>query len=177
MRTGYSGAQADGKDLCVGWNESFLVDTQGKARLRARARNGRVRIIMKKFAIIVPVGLAISSLLGCAPQASVVRMGAPRPERDEHCDLTVIDTMDMTKLADYEQVGVINVSNAEKGKSALDPDMRALVRPRACALGGDAISVLASGDVTNQSGLHTTAYGGYIVWAKKSTKPATPQQF
>lgn len=116
-------------------------------------------------------------LTGCGPQAQDARMGTTRPPREAQCELTVIDAMDTANFAKYEQVGIVRVSNAEQGKGPLDPEMRALVRPRACALGGEAISVLASGDATSRNGLRTTAFSGYIVWAAKSAKPATPQKF
>ncbi len=117
------------------------------------------------------------ALVGCGAQASDARVGTPRPPREAQCDLTVIDAMDTANFAKYEQVGIVRVSNAEQGKGPLDPEMRALVRPRACALGGEAISVLASGDAASRNGLRTTAYGGYIVWARKSARPASPQKF
>ena len=117
------------------------------------------------------------ALVGCAPQASDARMGTPRPPREAQCELTVIDAMDTANFTKYEQVGIVRVSNAERGKGPLDPEMRALVRPRACALGGDAISVLASGDATSRNGLRTTAFSGYVVWAMKSAKAAKPQKF
>lgn len=132
---------------------------------------------MRNHYVAAAAALSLCSLFACAPQASDARMGTSRPAKDPSCDLTVIDAMDTANFAKYEQVGIVRVSNEEAGTDPMDPKIRAIVRPRACALGGDAISVLASGDARNARSFRTTAFGGYIVWAKKSDKPATPQKF
>ena len=127
------------------------------------------------FASLAFCGL--STIAACSAQVSGARMGTPRPPRDANCDLTVINAQDTANFAKYEQIGILQVSNAEAGKSALDPEIRAKVRPKACALGGDAISVLASGDVQSEGSFRKTSFGGYVVWAKKSDHPAAPQKF
>jgi hypothetical protein len=114
---------------------------------------------------------AAALLAACGAQVSDARIGTPRPARDANCDLDVVSATDMATMAKYEQVGIVRLSNAEQGTDPLDPEVRALVRPRACALGGEAISVLASGDAVSRNGLRETAYAGYVVWAKKT--PAT----
>jgi hypothetical protein len=55
--------------------------------------------------------------------------------------------------------------------------VRLIVRPRACALGGEAISIMASGDAVSPTGLRTTAYVAYIVWAKRQSSVQAPQNF
>jgi hypothetical protein len=52
--------------------------------------------------------------------------------------------------------------------------VRDVVRPRACALGGEAISVLGSGDMMR--GLNQQATASYIVWAKRGAG-STPLKF
>jgi hypothetical protein len=82
--------------------------------------------------------LAALGLLACAPQLDDMRMGVARPPRAPDCSLDVVSPMEMATLQKYEQVGVIRLSNEEAGTDAMSPQARALVRPRACALGGDA---------------------------------------
>ena len=132
---------------------------------------------MRNLYFATAAALSLLAVVGCTPQVSDARMGTSRPAKDPNCDLTVIDAMDTSNFAKYEQVGIVRVSNEEAGTDPMDPKVRAIVRPRACALGGDAISVLASGDARNARSFRTTAFGGYVVWAKKSDKPQAPQKF
>jgi len=126
---------------------------------------------------LLPAALAaVASIAACAPQLVDVRMGVPRAARAPDCDLTVVSATDMATLAKYDQIGVVNLSNAEAGTDPLAPEVRAIVRPRACAMGGEAISVMASGDITARQSFRTTAYAAYLVWARKSAAGA-PQKF
>jgi len=116
------------------------------------------------------------ALPACGTQASDTRIGTPHDAREAHCDLTVINGTDTSNFAKYEQIGVVRISNAPAGTGPLDPQVRELVRPRACALGGEAISVMGSGDVS-PNGFTDSSYAAYVVWAKKGAKSATPQKF
>jgi hypothetical protein len=105
-----------------------------------------------------------------------MRVGVPRPARAPDCSLDVVAAADLATLARYEQVGVVVLSNAEAGTDPLAPEVRAIVRPRACAMGGEAISIMGSGDVTGPRSFRTTAYASYLVWAKKAA-PGAAQKF
>jgi hypothetical protein len=76
---------------------------------------------------------------------------------------------------EYEQIGVVSIG-ADEGTNALSEEIRQLVRPRACGMGGEVISLLASGT--------GSTYGGYAqqdivftVWARRAAQPAAPQRF
>jgi hypothetical protein len=124
--------------------------------------------------LLLPV-LAFTA--GCSPQESDARIGSPRPPRADACDLVVVNAMSPTTFNSYEQVGVVRLSNVPAGTDPMDPSVRAIVRPRACALGGEAISVMASGDAVSRNGLRTTAYAAYVVWAKKRALSKGPEKF
>jgi hypothetical protein len=116
-------------------------------------------------------------LAGCSAEAADARIGTPRPPRDAACALEIVNATDPATFATYEQVGVVRVGNATAGTDPLDPSMRDLVRPRACALGGEAISVMASGDARARRSFRETAYAAYVVWAKKRAPGTPPQRF
>jgi hypothetical protein len=123
--------------------------------------------------------LAISFLLvlsACGPETSDTRIGTPRAPREAQCDLKVINGNDTSNFAKFEQVGVVQLANAPAGTAPFDPKVRDMVRPRACALGGEAISVLGSGDVS-ANGFTDSAYATYIVWAKKHQVSSAPEKF
>lgn len=121
-------------------------------------------------------GLAACVSLSCSTQATDTRIGTPHEAREAQCDLTVINGTDTANFAKYEQIGLVRISNAPAGSGPFDPQVRELVRPRACALGGEAISVMGSGDVST-NGFTDTSYASYIVWAKKGVKSGAPQKF
>jgi hypothetical protein len=120
--------------------------------------------------------LSVASAAACSAQATDSRFGAPRPAREPTCNLEIIDATASSTFAGYDQVGVVRIGNAPAGTDPLDPSLRDMVRPRACALGGEAISVLTSGDARVRSGFRDTAFAAYVVWAKKRAA-ATPQRF
>ena len=132
---------------------------------------------MTRLPLCALVGPATALLLACAPQLSDMRMGTPRPARVPDCELDIVAPTELATLNKYEQVGVVRLGNAVRGTDPLAPEVKAIVRPRACALGGEAISVMGSGDITSRNGLNTTAYAMYLVWAKKPVEPATPRKF
>lgn len=121
------------------------------------------------------LALIILSSVACGAQTSDARIGTPRAPRAENCELTVINGSDTSNFGKWEQVGVVRLSNAPAGTSPLDPTVRAMVRPRACSLGGEAISVMGSGDAA--AGFSESAYAAYVVWAKKRDVSTAPEQF
>jgi hypothetical protein len=125
------------------------------------------------FALVVFAGA-----FACAPTVQGMRMGATRPPRPPDCSLDIVSATDFATIQKYEQVGVVVLSNEEAGTDPMSPQARAIVRPRACALGGEAISLMGSGNVKNPtSPLPTTAFGSYVVWAKRAAPGSAPQKF
>jgi hypothetical protein len=123
---------------------------------------------------IAAIVLSSLAFMACSDISSV-RVGVPRSARGDTCDLDVISS-DMSTFAQYEQVGIVTLSNAS-GTDPMSPEARALVRPRACALGGEAIAVMSSAGLKNGFGMTVGSLRSYTVWAKRTTGPATPQKF
>jgi hypothetical protein len=122
----------------------------------------------------VGVALAVSA---CAPQVDDMRMGVSRSPREPTCTLDVVNATDVGTITKYDQVGMVRLSREEAGTDPMAPAAREIVRPRACAMGGEAISIVMSGDVMNRTGIGSTAFAAYIVWAKKPAAGAAPQKF
>jgi hypothetical protein len=115
-------------------------------------------------------------LSSCVPQVTGMRMGVPRAAREPGCSLDVVAPTDMKTLMKYEQIGLLRVSNVEAGTDPMAPNLRDLIRPEACALGGEAISVMGSGNVITPVAT-TSAYASYIVWGRRMAASAAPQKF
>jgi hypothetical protein len=84
----------------------------------------------------------------CGPNVSEMRLVAATP-RAADCDLNFLQvTMaDVAPGGKYEILGHVTLS--EQGvQDPLKEEYRAVVRPRACAMGGEAVAILASGTAT-----------------------------
>jgi hypothetical protein len=128
---------------------------------------------MKMGWAIVVLGVA----LGCGPRVSEVRT-ASYPPREENCRLEFVK-VDMADVSSqggtWEMIGQIVL----QGLGEQDPfaeEARAIVRPRACAMGGEAVGIL----------LHATSHGvlsstgtaiNYGVLRKRGGPPPEPQTF
>lgn len=119
------------------------------------------------------LALVFSLSIAACVQTTDARIGTPHAARPDDCQLRVIDQNDTSNFAVYEQVGVVRVQNAPAGTSPLDPSIRSIVRPRACRLGGEAVSILASGDA--YAGFSKQGYASYVVWARKTASAANTQ--
>ncbi len=112
-------------------------------------------------------------------QAHSVRMGTPREALAEDCHLELIsvnpsDFMPGGKLSNYEQIGFVQITDAPKGISPLDPKMKELARRNACHLGGELISIAPSGNI--ESANSVSGFATYVVYAKKRTNDS-PESF
>jgi hypothetical protein len=121
------------------------------------------------------LGLCLGAA-ACAPVINDMRMGTPRAPREPTCSLDIVPPTDLATIQKYEQVGIVHLSHEEAGTDPMAPSARELVRPRACAMGGEAISIMASGNILSPA-LTTSAFGAYLVWAKKPSPSAAPQKF
>jgi hypothetical protein len=118
---------------------------------------------------------------GCAmPETKVTKLGTPRSPRGTSCELTLVSQSDTWPggkyYAEYEMVGIVEVyvesTNAEPG----DPEVKSEVKPRACALGGELLALIASSGLHNRFGKPIPGRTfQFQVLAKKST--AAPQTY
>jgi hypothetical protein len=97
-------------------------------------------------------------MLGCATSNEDVRLGDPRPARDAKCEITWV-SIDDSPATGRDQVAFVHLAGVTT--NPLDATARELVRRRACALGGDAASLVSS----------TSDHGVYLVWATRHDKP------
>jgi hypothetical protein len=139
--------------------------------------------VIAKLAKLVPVLCLSLPLAGCfGPAIGEVRR-VMRPSKPLDCPLEIVDVRpeDMMPGARFgaggelEMIGMITIG-ADQGSDAMSEPIRSLVRPRACGMGGDIVSLLASGTGANRRG-----YGqqniAFTVWAKRSAEPSTPKPF
>lgn len=112
-------------------------------------------------------------LAGCGPSVSEVRQ-ASAPPRPENCDLELLQLKmeDLTPgSGTYEMLGSVILQ--ETGiQDPMQPKYRDIVRPRACAMGGEGITILMS---SSSAG----AFGGgsgtvYSVVRKRPAEGAAP---
>ena len=125
---------------------------------------------------------ATSFILSCGPAVGVTQT-VIRPAKSENCklDLVSVTSTEMQPGAafgpngTYEMIGVISIG-AKEGTDPMSEEIRSLVRPRACSIGGDVVTLLASGTGGNRRGFAQQNIV-YTVWATRSEEGAAPTPF
>lgn len=126
---------------------------------------------------------AVVALGGCGAAVGEVRTGVPHAARPPSCALTfeTVTPADMQPGArfgaggEFEQVGMVSLGTTQ-GTDPMSEAVRQEVRPRACGMGGEAISLMMSGDGANRRGYAQTNIV-FLVWAHPQQRPTTPQAF
>jgi hypothetical protein len=128
--------------------------------------------------------LLIVLLAACgAPAVGETRMGLRHTGRPANCSLQLVSIQagDMAPGARFgsggelEMVGMVTIG-ADAGTDPFSEPMKQIVRPRACAMGGEVVSLLASGSDSNAYGRPQQSIA-YTVWARRATAPTGPQAF
>src|SRR5580698_7904740 len=93
------------------------------------------------------IGWGVLALLAsaCGPGVGEMRM-AYAPPREPACSLDFLqfDMRDLAPGGKYQVLG--HVTLAQEGvQDPLQPQYREIVHPRACAMGGEAVGILATG--------------------------------
>lgn len=130
---------------------------------------------MHKTLSIAWGGVAAWAAVGCGPSISEMRT-VNAPARDPNCSLEFIKA-NMTELSSgtgqWELLGQI-VLQEEGVQDPFAERYRAIVRPRACAMGGEAVAIVMS---ATSEGLTTsgsaTSYGVLRKRTDQSAKPTT----
>lgn len=121
--------------------------------------------------------VVLISLLGvlsaCGPVVGSARVGAGAPPRPADCSLELVE--ELLAGADYEQVGTVTVARAPEEARSTDASMLLLIKPEACALGGERVTVMNSGTAMDSMAV-TSSYHRYLVWKKKGPS-AEPKKF
>ena len=122
--------------------------------------------------------LSVVALLACAcgPAINETRVQS-YPSRGETCELEFIK-LDMNDLSSpqgtWEVVGYVTVGD----RGMLDPfseDNRAIVRPRACGMGGEGVAIMLNSSTT--TALQTGSSVSYAVLRHRTTESAAPKKF
>jgi hypothetical protein len=100
----------------------------------------------------------------------VVRIGAPNRPLPPDCklELVVVAAENIAPNGrlgaegEYEMIGAVTIG-AHEGTDAMSEEIRSLVRPRACEMGGGEVSLLASGTDANAYG-HSQQSIVFQVW-------------
>ena len=125
---------------------------------------------------------SLLSVAACGPhlQVQTMRAGGFAPAKPANCPLELhTEAMDGTMMSTYDPVGFVHITGADDGEPPNSPRLLALLKPQACALGGDIVTVGLSANVTypgtvqKDDSMHT-----YFVMRKKSAAgAATTQSF
>ncbi len=115
------------------------------------------------------------SLLGCGPNVSEVRT-ANYPPNPENCSLEFIqaDTQVMSGTGPWEVIGQI-VLQEEGVRDPFAEKYRAIVRPRACGMGGEAVAIVMN--ATSETPISSGTTVSYGVLRKRVQGAAPPQKF
>ena len=130
---------------------------------------------MRKILFVLSL-LALGT--GCGPAISEMRLIAA-PAREPACSLEFLSlTMEQVSPGGTHEI-VGHVVLSETGvQDPFQPKYRDIVRPRACAMGGEAVTVLNS--VTSSSGMGSGSTTDYAIVRKRgapSAAPALPPKF
>lgn len=118
--------------------------------------------------------LTLLGLTGCEPAVSTVRTGSVAPSRPLDCPLELIDAPPSGGIPPgLELLGFVRVGHDE-GRAPNDPEVLKMVKPEACKLGGEEVSVGMSANYTN--GYRSGSTHSFMVWRHK-VAAAGPQKF
>ncbi len=115
-------------------------------------------------------------LSACGPRISELRL-APSPPRGAGCPLEFVklDMMDLSSQTGvWQLVGNVFIGDA----GLLDPfsdENKALVRPRACAMGGEGVTIMAS--ASNERLISSASTVNYGILRHRSSAPEPPKAF
>lgn len=105
-----------------------------------------------KHSTPVVLALALSGAAACGPKENISDFRTmPAPPREANCKLDMVQ-VDITSIDFNRQWDVLGfVMLADRGgQDPFSEDNKALVRPRACAMGGSSVAISISGTNTNR---------------------------
>ena len=136
----------------------WTAPTSGKVRDEFVSPMGRTRVRVADTERVRGFALGPALAIGCAtrfPETKVTTMGTPRPPHPDGCDLTLITQSDSWpggKYDSYESVAIVSVYSPSSNAQPGDEDVKAKVKPRACAVGGELIALISSTGLHNRYG-------------------------
>jgi hypothetical protein len=129
---------------------------------------------MRRTKLLLSVCL-VGGLAACGPVVMESRMKSA-PPRAEDCALELVeaDMMELSPLGTkWDYLGTVSVSKV----GSIDPTdarIRALIRPKACGLGGTAVALLQS---MNAAGMMGSGSGLSFAVLRPKSAPSTSSRF
>jgi len=119
--------------------------------------------------------LSLSLAAACGPNVSEVRT-VNYPPREQNCSLEFVklDNQTMSGQGPWEVIGQVVLG--EHGKQ--DPfaeEYKAIVRPRACKMGGEAVAIMLN--ATSETFMSSGTTISYAVLRKRTAQADAPKQF
>ena len=125
--------------------------------------------------------LLLVLVVSCAssPKAQTMRTGGVFPAKPADCPLELNSAaLDSTTTTLFDMVGFIQITDADANEPPNSPRLLALLKPQACALGGDVVHVGMSANYTYPGTLHgDDSQHIYMVLRKKGDAAPTVQKF
>lgn len=135
---------------------------------------------MRTIQVLVVMATAVSTG-GCGPSLNVstMRAGGMHPAKPANCPLELhTEAMDGQMMTAYEPVGFVVVSGANDGEPPNAPRLLELIKPQACTLGGDIVTIGMSANMTYPGTMHgDDSQHTYMVLRKKVVGESTTQKF
>jgi hypothetical protein len=117
-------------------------------------------------------------LPACVEMVSVSRMKMA-PPREPHCPLKLVET-DMTDLSPlgtrWDLLGIVSIG-ANHGVDPVSEKAREMIRPKACELGGTAVSLVQSVSSRASIGMGTSGAVQFAVLRSKMSSSTAPSDF
>ena len=113
-----------------------------------------------------------------SPHVSTMRTGGLFPARPADCTLELhTGDLDGQMMLTHDVVGMLSIDGADANEPPNSPRLLALLKPQACALGGEIVTVGLSANYTYPGTLHgDDSRHSYMVLRKKSATGAAPVQ-
>lgn len=128
---------------------------------------------------LVPLLLATAACGSSAPHVSTMRTGGVFAARPSNCTLELhTGDLDGQMMLTHDVVGMLSIDGADANEPPNSPRLLALLKPQACALGGEIVTVGLSANYTYPGTFHgDDSRHSYMVLRKKSSGAAPVQTF
>jgi hypothetical protein len=127
--------------------------------------------VRRALAIVMTI-----TAIGCGPDIKETRLGF-YPPRESHCSLEFVqaDARAMGPGGPWEVLGYISVSEKHV-ENPFSEKYRAIVRPRACNMGGEAVTLMQAGSRESHHGSSSGTTWGVLRYRRAPGAPQ-PGQF
>ena len=128
--------------------------------------------------LLLASALGLLLLPGCGSSMVTVSQMMPAPARPASCPLELVSAsmMELSPMSSkWDFLGIVAVSKSWSGSlDPNDPSLRALIRPKACGLGGTSVALMQN--ATSNAGMGSSSAIMFAVLRPKQA-PAAPTPF